>query len=524
MAIPQILNFQGRITDSGAIVNGPRDLVFRIYDAQTGGTRLFVEEHINSNAVMITSGVVNVLIGGSTVGGIPQTIFDGDNIYIEIELNGDVLPRQKIASSAYAFRSATSDFSNYASTAIYAERARYVDEATIINVATVTAVSVNVTSITVSSIIMSSATVNGPVRVNGGVKIGHSIILGPVDGTPGADNNIVFTNGDGIIKTANPNAGVLQIETPVGKNIVISPGNNLGVGTQSPETLLHVNGGITSGQAGVTTGEIKLYNSGSAYATVIRAGAATAAQTYKLPARDGNPRQVLATDGSGNLYWTTVSGPAIVSVTPNTGSSAGGTLITIVGTNFQSGATVSIGNNAATNVYVINSGEIQATTPPGVIGQKSDVTVVNPNGAMTSLVSGFTYIAPPCDGIWVGGYCWYHGTKGQSCTTVCSSHGGYNEGTSLYAGTGAQPYQLQMQRCGEVASAFGFKNAEACPTGQPPGYACAVGSLNPASGFGCTIDTSHYWEPQQIVWAFNDPATTATASGSYQSRFCACNQ
>ena len=528
IATPPILNFQGRLTEDGTIINGPKDLAFRIYNVEIGGAPVFVEEHKDSDAVVVASGIINVLIGSLTPNGIPQAVFNGDDKFLEIVIDGNLLPRQKIASTAYAFRSGVSDFSERASTAAYAERAHYVDGATVINITTVTAVSVNVTSVTVSHIVMSSAMVEGVVRVGGGVKVGHSIILGPVEGTPGADNNIVFTNGAGTIKTSDPNAGALQIETSAGKDIIFNPGRNVGVGTQTPETLLHVKGAITTGQSSSMTGGIKLYNSGSAYATVIQAGAATADQIYKLPIRDGNPGQVLATDGSGNLHWTTVSGPAITSITPNTGSSAGGTLITIVGANFQSGATVSIGNNAATNIFVINSGQIQATTPPGVMGQSSDVTIVNPNGAMTSLVSGFTYLAPPCDGIRIGGYCWYLGTNGQSCTTVCSTHGGYNVGTSLYAGSGATSQLLQQQQCGAVADAFGFRNTKACPTGLPLTNACVTGSGDPGSAFGCAVCRGSWCpyphESSRNVWIYNDPPTTATAAGPYQSRFCACNQ
>ena len=60
--------------------------------------------------------------------------------------------------------------------------------------------------------------------------------------------------------------------------------------------------------------------------------------------------------------------PTVSSVCPNSGSTAGGTAVTITGTNFAAGATVTFGSAAATNVVVVNSTTITATTPAGSAG------------------------------------------------------------------------------------------------------------------------------------------------------------
>ena len=74
-------------------------------------------------------------------------------------------------------------------------------------------------------------------------------------------------------------------------------------------------------------------------------------------------------------------------------SAAGGTAVTITGTNFAAGATVTFGGTAATNVVVVNSTTITATTPAGSAGA---VTVtVTVNGQSGSLTNGFTYVVPP---------------------------------------------------------------------------------------------------------------------------------
>ncbi len=55
--------------------------------------------------------------------------------------------------------------------------------------------------------------------------------------------------------------------------------------------------------------------------------------------------------------FSAVSGPlpTVTSVSPSSGSTAGGTAVTITGTNFVAGATVTFGGAAATNVVVVSS-------------------------------------------------------------------------------------------------------------------------------------------------------------------------
>ena len=83
--------------------------------------------------------------------------------------------------------------------------------------------------------------------------------------------------------------------------------------------------------------------------------------------------------------------PTVTSVSPNSGSTAGGTAVTITGTNFAAGGTVTFGTAAATNVVVASSTKITATTPAGTAGA---VTVtVTVNGQSGSLANAFTYVA-----------------------------------------------------------------------------------------------------------------------------------
>jgi hypothetical protein len=88
--------------------------------------------------------------------------------------------------------------------------------------------------------------------------------------------------------------------------------------------------------------------------------------------------------------------PIINSVTPNSGTTTGGTSLTISGNNYVSGATVTIGGAAATNVNVLNATTITATTPAHAAGAVN-IVLSNPDNQSATLNDGFTYTAsaPP---------------------------------------------------------------------------------------------------------------------------------
>jgi hypothetical protein len=90
--------------------------------------------------------------------------------------------------------------------------------------------------------------------------------------------------------------------------------------------------------------------------------------------------------------------PTVTSITPTTGSQAGGTAVTITGTGFLAGATVKFGGTLATNVSVVSATSITATTPahaPGAV----DVVVTNSDNKSATLAQAFTYsLAAPTIG------------------------------------------------------------------------------------------------------------------------------
>jgi RHS repeat-associated protein len=93
--------------------------------------------------------------------------------------------------------------------------------------------------------------------------------------------------------------------------------------------------------------------------------------------------------GSNN---TSSNPPTVTSISPNTGSTNGGNSVTITGTGFSEGATVSFGGSSASNVSIVNSSYITATTPAHSAGTVN-VVVTNPDAQSGTLNNGFTYNA-----------------------------------------------------------------------------------------------------------------------------------
>ncbi len=141
--VPQVMNYQGRVTDATGLPIGAtgtaaapvagttnRKVIFRIYDAASGGTRLWTEEQ----TVTISSGEFSVLLGsgiaatGTATGESRpalDTVFNtlastpGGGRFLEVMVDEGggtidasdvpISPRQQLTTSAYAFRAKAAD-------------------------------------------------------------------------------------------------------------------------------------------------------------------------------------------------------------------------------------------------------------------------------------------------------------------------------------------------------------------------------------------------------------------------------
>jgi len=88
------------------------------------------------------------------------------------------------------------------------------------------------------------------------------------------------------------------------------------------------------------------------------------------------------------------SPPTVNAVSPNSGTINGGTVVNITGSRFTSGATVSLGGSLATNITVLSSSSIIATTPAHSAGTVN-VVVTNPDGQSGTFANAYTYSSAP---------------------------------------------------------------------------------------------------------------------------------
>ncbi len=204
--------------------------------------------------------------------------------------------------------------------------------------------------------------------------------------------NVTVTNTDGQNSTLT--GGYTYVSAPT--VTAVSPGS----GDVSGGTPVTITGTNFASGATVTFG--------TAQATSVTVASATTI-TCLTPAGSAGAVTVTVTNpggGSGSLpsgYTYTTGGtiPTVSSVSPNQGASAGGTLVTISGSNFATGAVVTFGGVAATSVTFVNSSTLTAVVPRAAPGAPTvvSVTVTNTGGASGTLSNAFTYLPTPVESV-----------------------------------------------------------------------------------------------------------------------------
>jgi uncharacterized repeat protein (TIGR03803 family) len=142
-------------------------------------------------------------------------------------------------------------------------------------------------------------------------------------------------------------------------------------------------------------------NNGGTLFHITRAGGLFAV-VHDFAAASGEHAHAAVLVGSdGALYGTTEVGgahalgvvyrftnPTLTSITPSAGPGAGATPVTIAGTLFQGGASVTIGGAVPTGISIAPT-QITASTPALAAGTLNDVIVTNPDKTIGSIRNGF---------------------------------------------------------------------------------------------------------------------------------------
>lgn len=122
----------------------------------------------------------------------------------------------------------------------------------------------------------------------------------------------------------------------------------------------------------------------------------TSGNTALWRAVAAGPQYVAVGQSSGQPVMSSFINPAptVSSVSPATSPTAGGSSVTVTGSGFLAGATLTIGGTACTTPVVINSTTITCVVPPGTVGSQT-VVVTNSDSQTGPLPNGFEYTAPP---------------------------------------------------------------------------------------------------------------------------------
>ena len=210
-----------------------------------------------------------------------------------------------------------------------------------------------------------------------------------------------------ITATSPPGSGTVDVTvtTPDGTSAVTSTDQFTYVALSPSVTAVSPGTGPTSGGTSVTISGTNLTG-----ASAVHFGSTPAASfqvtgptrvTVTSPAHAHGPVYVTVTTSGGTSAPTSVSLftyvtplPTVSSLSPRTGPTAGGTVVTIIGTNFTLASDVRFGAKGATNFQVISPTRITATSPAHTAGTVN-VTVTIPGGASgTSPNDVFDYLAP----------------------------------------------------------------------------------------------------------------------------------
>jgi len=182
-------------------------------------------------------------------------------------------------------------------------------------------------------------------------------------------------------------------------------------------TLVTINGSDFTSSAGATAPSVSFGGAPATQVIVVSSSQLKA----QAPAHAAGSVAVQVTTADGQsaslasaFTYKTVKF-SINSVSPLSGPAAGGTTVTISGSDFQAGASVTFGGLAATSVSLSNSSTITAVTPVHSSGSVT-VTVTNSSGDSTTLPSGFTFHSidllwnpPSTSPVTIAGYNVYRG-------------------------------------------------------------------------------------------------------------------
>ena len=203
--VPKTINYQGVLKNSSGVIvdDGSYDITFKLYDAETGGTEIWIE----AKEVNVENGIFSTQLGSSNPINLPF-----NNVYwlgVSIGSEDELIPRLKLTSVPYSFM--TMNVMDGAITAAKIGNNELVKS--------VNGLKDNVNLVAGSNVTITPDGNNLTIAASGGVVSGSGTV-----------NHIPFFDGTNTLSSST---------------IYQSPGSgNIGIGTVSPEEKLDVTGNV----------------------------------------------------------------------------------------------------------------------------------------------------------------------------------------------------------------------------------------------------------------------------------------
>ena len=226
-------------------------------------------------------------------------------------------------------------------------------------------------------------------------------------------------------------------------------------------------------------------------------------QSVTVPAPAGSPGTVDVTVAAAGAtsatstadHYTYLSAPTVSAVSPSSGPLAGGTSVTITGTNFTGVTAVHFGTASATPITVNSAQSITVPAPAGSVGPV-DVTVAASGGtSTTSTADQFTYLVSSTPTVSVVSPSSGPPTGGTSVTITGTNFTGV---TAVHFGTAS-------------ATPITVNSAQSITVPAPAGSGTVDVTVTASGGTSATSTADHY------TYATASAAISAVGSMSYSS-------
>jgi hypothetical protein len=103
-----MISYQGQLTDpDGTPLTGTYDMYFALYAVPTGGTACWAENRTGANAVPVSDGLFNVLLGSVSVEAIDPCLTGDVYLGITVGSDSEMTPRELLASVPHALQAST---------------------------------------------------------------------------------------------------------------------------------------------------------------------------------------------------------------------------------------------------------------------------------------------------------------------------------------------------------------------------------------------------------------------------------